>query len=71
MYKGRKFTIVSPQSVYKLIAGIAKNEQRTVSQMATLLLTEALKHRGYNTDEPDTLEQNSDINSTTTPTDQR
>jgi hypothetical protein len=46
MYKGKKFSVVTPMGIYNLITELAKKESRTVSQMATLLIKDGLLNRG-------------------------
>jgi CopG-like RHH_1 or ribbon-helix-helix domain, RHH_5 len=49
-YKGKKFSVVSPQNIFEVLGVLAKKEQRTISQMATMLIAEALTARGMTID---------------------
>lgn len=46
MYKGKKFSVITPMAIYNLITELAKKESRTVSQMTTLLIKDGLQSRG-------------------------
>ncbi len=49
-YKGKKFSVVSPQNIFEALGVLAKKEQRTISQMAAMLIAEALTARGMTID---------------------
>ena len=48
-YKGRRFSVISSQELFVNLETLAKKEERTISQMAAMLIKEALLNRGIKT----------------------